>query len=132
MGFVSATDIVTIKLPTDADGGGEYGGPLLKQFLFEDNGTFHRVSAPYKSNDNGGVERLIGIVEAMTRVSLSCCTLPTHYFPYAWAYMMLLHNVLRCATVPQGLSQFIFVARSTYKFAVVPSLWYEGLCFDRA
>ena len=24
------------------DGGGEYGGPLLRQFLFEDNGTFHR------------------------------------------------------------------------------------------
>jgi transposase InsO family protein len=80
------------------DGGGEYGGPLLRQFLFEDNGTFHRVSAPYKSDDNGGVERLIGILEAMTRVMMASCTLPTPYFVYAWVYAVLLHNVLRCAT----------------------------------
>ena len=65
------------------DGGGEYMGPLLKQFLFEDNGTFMRVSAPYHSNDNGGVERLIGILAALTRVELAGSPLPTSYFPYA-------------------------------------------------
>ena len=91
-----------------SDGGGEYAGPLLKQFLFVDNGTFHRVSAPYQSNDNAGIERLIGILAAMTRVLMAGCTLPSRYFVYAWIYAVLLHNVLRCATVPAGLSPFTF------------------------
>ena len=46
----------------------QFGAHVKVLFLFEDNGTFHRVLAPYKSDDNGGVERLIGIIEAMTRL----------------------------------------------------------------
>ena len=91
------------------DGGGEYAGPLLKQFLFEDNGTFMRVSAPYHSNDNGGVERLNGILAALCRVNLAGSPLPDRYFPYAWVYGNLLHNVLRCASVPAGLSPYIIL-----------------------
>ena len=91
------------------DGGGEYAGPLLKQFLFEDNGTFMRVSAPYHSNDNGGVERLIGILAALTRVLMAGSPLPDRYFPYAWIYGLLIRNVLRCASVPAGLSPYILM-----------------------
>jgi hypothetical protein len=88
------------------DGGGEYQGPLLRQFLF-DNGTFHRVSAPYRSDQAGGVERRIGMLEALTRVQLSGCTLATRYFPYAWNYSNLLINVLRSSSLPSGGSAYV-------------------------
>ena len=108
------------------DNGGEFTSTDLDEFCVELEARHSRIVAR-NPQDNGGAERLNGILLRQTRIALADCNLSDQLWPFAFMHVVHIHNSLPTRAHNPPTSAFELITGKTPNLSIFHR--FGSLCY---